>query len=135
MKYKGILAAFISGILLSLSYPPISLGFVAWFFFVPILDPTPPKNWDSTHGVVAWLYPSVFPIPLKDTVLTLEADINFMPKQLGDVEKTESDCSIFRRYRFNLRVMYYKGQFGIYPNKAAIYIAGCGAWLLLTKAV
>ena len=37
MKYKGILAAFISGILLSLSYPPISLGFVAWFFFVPIL--------------------------------------------------------------------------------------------------
>ena len=37
MKYKGILAAFISGILLSLSYPPVSLGFVAWFFFVPLL--------------------------------------------------------------------------------------------------
>ncbi len=37
MKYKGILAAFISGVLLSLSYPPISLGFLAWFFFVPIL--------------------------------------------------------------------------------------------------
>ena len=37
MKYKGILAAFISGILLSLSYPPISLGVVAWFVFVPIL--------------------------------------------------------------------------------------------------
>ena len=37
MKYKGILAAFISGILLSLSYPPVSLGFVDWFFFVPLL--------------------------------------------------------------------------------------------------
>ncbi len=37
MKYKGILAAFISGILLSLSYPPISLGFFAWFFLVPLL--------------------------------------------------------------------------------------------------
>ena len=36
MKSKGILFAFLSGILLALSYPPISLGFFAWFALVPL---------------------------------------------------------------------------------------------------
>ena len=36
MKSKGIFFAFLSGILLALSYPPISLGFFAWFALVPL---------------------------------------------------------------------------------------------------
>jgi len=36
MKSKGIFLAFLSGILLALSYPPISLGFFAWFALVPL---------------------------------------------------------------------------------------------------
>ncbi|GIT10402.1 MAG: hypothetical protein CM1200mP31_5710 [Candidatus Neomarinimicrobiota bacterium] len=36
MKSKGIFFAFLWGILLALSYPPISLGFFAWFALVPL---------------------------------------------------------------------------------------------------
>ena len=32
-------------------------------------------------------------IKIIENKLGLKAKINFMPKQLGDVEKTESDCS------------------------------------------